>query len=255
MSMNHPIPTCWPAEVYDYERKTITDVAVGGIDLRKGNWIHCKWCNSTLKTTSFSLITWRSHQRRQTHRAREKEFLENNLQLPIVSCSSQSSVHSSAPTLKDTQATLPGIQSSQDHESLVLVRRDLQNNKKHQARYERDVNNVINAMTTLVTDQQSDLDSLQHQVQDLTRQIQGLKKEIEILRRKERQQKSRKEVVTTSFSSHRIPGSHVIGLKTKSDLCNGERFKIPRKTRSNNTAIKRNSMTDMDLFEKRFRLT
>ncbi|POM73967.1 Hypothetical protein PHPALM_9131 [Phytophthora palmivora] len=172
MSMNHPIPTCWPAEVYDYERKTITDVAVGGIDLRKGSWIHCKWCNSTLKTTSFSLITWRSHQRRQTHRAREKEFLENNLQLPI------------------------------DHESLILVRRDLQKNKQHQACYERDVNNVINAMTTLVTDQQSDLDSLQHQVQDLTRQIQGLKKEIEILR-----------------------------------------------------PIKRNSMTDMDLFEKRFRLT
>ena len=34
---------CWPLEVYDYEKKAITDEAVGGIDLHAGAWIHCKW--------------------------------------------------------------------------------------------------------------------------------------------------------------------------------------------------------------------
>ncbi|EEY65015.1 uncharacterized protein PITG_16470 [Phytophthora infestans T30-4] len=167
----------WSMEVYDYERRTITDTAVGGIDLRKGCWIHCKWCNSTLQTTAFSLKSWEMHQTRKTHLLRGQRLLGE--------CS----------------------QPQFEIESLMLVRRDLHLNKQHQARYERDVTNVINAMTSLVSDQHKDLDTLQLQVHDMTREVAGLKKQVEGLRHKKQKPK-------------------------------------PRRT-----------MTEMDIFEKRFRLT
>ncbi|OWZ05035.1 hypothetical protein PHMEG_00022954 [Phytophthora megakarya] len=218
MSMNHPIPMGWPVEVYDYEKKTITDEAVGGIDLRKGSWIHCKWCNSTLKTTSFSLVAWQSHQRRRTHLVHEQRG---------------------------------GSQPVIDHELLMVVRRDLHKNKQRQSRYERDVRHVINAMTNLVSDQQSDLRSLQHKVQNMVRQMGTLKKEVEILRRNERQQKSKAIQKEVGITSQWNPVGH---LKAKSGLSNGGRYNISQKPRNNNKIRKRNSMSDMDLFEKRFQL-
>jgi hypothetical protein len=43
MSKSRVTTLRWPTEVYDYDTQLITDAAVGGIDLRKGCWIHCKW--------------------------------------------------------------------------------------------------------------------------------------------------------------------------------------------------------------------
>ncbi|KAF1793374.1 hypothetical protein GQ600_7942 [Phytophthora cactorum] len=150
-----------------------------------------------------------------------------------------------------TPRSLLGIQSSQEHESLMLVRRDFHLNKQHQARYERDVTNVINAMTSLVSDQQGDLDTLQLQVDGMTREIEGLKKQVEVLRRNERQRQVRapqKEVVrSTSCASQRIPASHALNPEA--------RLKIPQKVAATKKRKIRLSMTEMDLFEKRFRLT
>eukprot|EP00644_Phytophthora_capsici_P014683 jgi/Phyca11/128799/e_gw1.78.93.1 len=169
-------PLLWPIEVYDYERKAITDAAVGGIDLRRGHWIHCKWCNSTLKTTPFSLASWRTHEKGQLHCTHKQEF--------------------------DSSASQPHF----NFESLKVVRRDLYQNKQQQARYERDVTKVINAMTSLVSDQQNDLDALQLQMRAMTREMEGLKRQVTFLR--------------------------LSVKKTKIDC-----------------------FTEMDIFEKRFRLT
>ncbi|KAG7389868.1 hypothetical protein PHYPSEUDO_009382 [Phytophthora pseudosyringae] len=260
MSKKNSVAAHWPMEIYDYERKAITDAAVGGVDLRKGCWIHCKWCNSTLKTTSFSLATWRAHQKVKAHRIQAHELLGSGSHPQFVSCSSQSSVYSSTSSLPDTQKTFLGIQSSQDHESLVRVCRDLHQNRQHQARYERDVTSVINAMTSLVTDQQSDLNTLQLEVNDMTREIEGLKEQVGVLRRNGNQQKNvrapQKVVVAASQNtSQRIPASRMLTVKAQSTRNNEERFKIPHKAASTKKTNKRNSMTEMDVFEKRFRLT
>ncbi|KAG2775335.1 hypothetical protein PC129_g10022 [Phytophthora cactorum] len=259
MNKKSSAPMHWSMEVYDYERKTITDASVGGIDLRKGCWIHCKWCNSTLKTPAFSLTIWKTHQGRRKHLIHGQKFLDDTSQPPFVTCSSQSSAHSSTSSMPGTPRSLLGIQSSQEHESLMLVRRDFHLNKQHQARYERDVTNVINAMTSLVSDQQGDLDTLQLQVDGMTREIEGLKKQVEVLRRNERQRQVRapqKEVVrSTSCASQRIPASHALNVRSYSGYSPEARLKIPQKVAATKKRKIRLSMTEMDLFEKRFRLT
>ncbi|EGZ19239.1 hypothetical protein PHYSODRAFT_488260 [Phytophthora sojae] len=178
MSRKRDAPSRWPAEVYDYERRVITDPAVGGLDLRKGSWIHCKWCNTTLAlkvVNSYSLASWNTHQKGKKHCGHEQEFLGG------------------------------GSQPQLHHLQLMRVRRELQQSKQYQARHERDVANVINAMTNLISDQQGDLNSLQHRVSDMMHEIEALKKELERIQQKDQQRR-------------------------------------------------RNSVTDMDIFEKRFRL-
>ncbi|CAI5728065.1 unnamed protein product [Peronospora destructor] len=246
----------WSNEVYDYEKHVITDEAVGGIDVRKGRWIHCKWCNTTLKTTLFSLVSWKTHKKRKTHLIHEQKAVDGGLQPQIISCSSQSSARSS---VQDTPKMELGSQVSQDHESLVFVRRDLYKNKQDQARHERDVNNVINAMTSLITDQQSDLNSLQDKVHDMEDKIQELKKDLEIFRRKKNQQTNmrapqKKKTATTSFTAQYIPESRDFGRQTQGGHNNTAWYKIYGKSSSNDKTMKR-STSDMDSFEKRFRLT
>lgn len=221
-------------------------------------WCYAARCNSTLKTDFFSLASWKSHKKRKTHLIRVQEIMDGGSQPQFISCSSQSSAHSSTSSF---QKPLLGSQSSQDHDSLMFVRRDLHKNKQHQARHERDVNNVINAMTSLITDQQSDLNTLQHKVHDMKCEIQGLKKDLGRLSRKENQQKNvrapQKEVVaTTSYTTQRTPANRGFTVQTQGGHDNGAHFRISQKAcSSNNKAKKRNSMSDMDIFEKRFRLT
>ncbi|KAG1697362.1 hypothetical protein DVH05_016644 [Phytophthora capsici] len=246
-------PLLWPIEVYDYERKAITDAAVGGIDLRRGHWIHCKWCNSTLKTTPFSLASWRTHEKGQLHCTHKQEFVSSASQPHFVSCT-QSSAQESQSSLSDTQRALVRAQSSQNFESLKVVRRDLYQNKQQQARYERDVTKVINAMTSLVSDQQNDLDALQLQMRAMTREMEGLKRQVTFLRRKENQQENTRapqhEDVATPYNAKRYRAKQ----KTQRD-CNIERlFQIPHKA----VSVKKTKIdcfTEMDIFEKRFRLT
>ncbi|KAK1944449.1 hypothetical protein P3T76_004361 [Phytophthora citrophthora] len=239
-------------KVYDYERKVITDAAVGGIDLRRGHWIHCKWCNSTLKTTSFSLVSWRTHEKGQLHNTHKQEFLSSASQPHLVSCT-QSSAQESPSSLPDTPRALVQVQSSQNYESLVVVRRDLHLNKQQQARHERDVTKVINAMTSLVSDQQNDLDALQFQMRNMKREMESLKRQVTFLRRKENQQKNSRapqhEDAATSYSVKRIRPRE----KTQGDCNNGRRF-VPQKT-ANIKTTKMECFTEMDIFEKRFRLT
>ncbi|ETL79827.1 hypothetical protein L917_19617 [Phytophthora nicotianae] len=252
------VPLHWPKEVYDYGQKTITDAAVGGIDLRKGCWIHCKWCNMTLKTPAFSLVMWKTHQQRRKHLLHEQKILNDSSQPPFVTCSSQASVHSSTSSMPGTPTSLLGLQSSQEHESLMLVRRDLHLNKQHQARYQRDVTNVINAMTSLVSDQQGDLDTMQRQVNDMTNEVEDLKKQVEILRRKERQKQvgaPQYEVIRPdSRTPRRIPASHALSVKTNGDYSKERQLKNPQKVAKTKKPKIRHSMTEMDLFEKRFQL-
>ncbi|KAL3660658.1 hypothetical protein V7S43_014412 [Phytophthora oleae] len=252
--MKRSVPLLWPIEVYDYERKAITDAAVGGIDLRKGHWIYCKWCNSTLKTTPFSLASWRTHEKVQTHRLHEQELLSGGSQPHFVSCT-QSTAQGSPSSLPDTQMNLKGVQSSQDYEAFMAVRRDLHQSKQHQARYARDVTNVINAMTSLVSDQQNDLDALQHQMHNMTREMEGLKRQVEIFRRTENQQKSTRAsqnevVAATSNNVKRVPAR-----ETPRSVFIEKRFQIPTKTASVKTINKMDSFSEMNIFEKRFRLT
>ncbi|CAH0488332.1 unnamed protein product [Peronospora farinosa] len=239
----------WPIEVYDYERKVITDEAVGGIDLRRGR------CNTTLKTTLFSLVSWKTHKKRKTHSIHQQKAVDGGSQPQIISSSSQSSVLS---LVQDTPKIVLGSQVSQDHESLMFVRRDLHKSKQHQAQHERDVNNVINAMTSLITDQQSDLSSLQDKVHDMEDKIQELKKDLEIFRCKKNQQTNmrapqKKRTATTSFTTHYIPESRDFGRQTQGHD-NNTWYKISGKSSSNNKTMKR-STSDMNSFEKRFQLT
>ncbi|CAH0478016.1 unnamed protein product [Peronospora belbahrii] len=250
----------WSIEVYDYERKAITDEAVGGIDLRRGYWIHCKWCNTTLKTTSFSLVSWKCHTKTKTHLVREQKTGDGSSQPQVISCSSQSSVHSLTTSLQESGKVSLGGQSIEDHESLMLVRRDLYKNKQDQARHEKDVNNVINAMTNLITEQQSDLNSLQDKVYDMKHEIQELKKELHIFHCKKTEQKNmrapqKKIAALTSFTTRHIPESRGFPKKTEGGHNNGAWFRSSGKnSSSNNNKMKRNT-SDMDNFEKRFRLT
>ncbi|KAI9991683.1 hypothetical protein PInf_017032 [Phytophthora infestans] len=239
----------WSMEVYDYERRTITDTAVGGIDLRKGCWIHCKWCNSTLQTTAFSLKSWEMHQTRKTHLLRGQRLLGECSQPQFVTCS-QSSIHTSTSSQPGTPMSLLELQPSQEIESLMLVRRDLHLNKQHQARYERDVTNVINAMTSLVSDQHKDLDTLQLQVHDMTREVAGLKKQVEGLRHKKQVRTPQKEIARPI--SRRNPDSHVSSVRS---YTNEGRFRVPKKATITKKPKPRRTMTEMDIFEKRFRLT
>ncbi|KAH7460801.1 hypothetical protein KRP22_007639 [Phytophthora ramorum] len=240
----------WPSEVYDYEREMITDAAVGGVDLRKGAWIHCKRCNSTLKMSAcFSLTSWKNHLRGKTHLSHEEEFLPGSSQPQFVSISSQSSVHSSVSGFQDVPGTVVTSQLSQDHE-LMFVRRDLHHNKQHQARYQRDVSNVISAMTSLITDQQSDLDALQHTVADMTSKILALQKDVERLRHKEEQKKPvqvppKKVAATVSYSNQR---KRKISVEVQGGRSNRGSYNNSQKKGKEKT------LTDMDIFEKRFQL-
>ncbi|KUF98574.1 SPX domain-containing protein 1 [Phytophthora nicotianae] len=150
------------------------------------------------------------------------------------------------------------ITDAAEHESLMLVRRDLHLNKQHQARYQRDVTNVINAMTSLVSDQQGDLDTMQRQVSDMTNEVEDLKKQVEILRRKERQKQVRApqyEVIRPdSRTPRRIPASHALSVKTNGDYSKERQLKNPQKVAKTKKPKIRHSMTEMDLFEKRFQL-
>ncbi|GMF24926.1 unnamed protein product [Phytophthora lilii] len=160
------------------------------------------------------------------------------------------------PSSQDGQRTRAGSQVLQDYESVVLVRRDLHQSKQHQARHERDVTNVINAMTNLIADQQDELDSLQHQIQDMTREIGTLKNDVKQLKIKQAQLKSssasQKKVATAVLkSSHRKPVTFEFGA----DAQHYPHHKDRVKTFSISSKKKRNTVTDMDIFEKRFRLT
>lgn len=226
------------------------DAAVGGIDLRKGCWIHCKWCNTTLKTTPFSLTSWKIHERRKTHVANGQIAADGCSQPHIVTSSSQSSAHGSPTSFLGTPKTPLSIQSSSDYNTLMLVKRDLHQNKQQQARYERDVTNVINAMTSLVSDQQSDMDSLRCLVQNMRREIEGLKSQVAFLRQKRKQnaQPPRKSASRTEFYDFQQSLRNNEFSVRCQDLqrCN----KVSKTMRVKTKA----SMTDMDLFEKRFRL-
>uniref|UniRef100_A0AAV1TVV4 BED-type domain-containing protein n=1 Tax=Peronospora matthiolae TaxID=2874970 RepID=A0AAV1TVV4_9STRA len=252
--------SCWPLEVYDYEKEAVTDEAVGGIDLHAGAWIHCKWCNTTLPTTSHSLSRWKTHKKTKTHVKCKQKSVEGELfvQPQIISCSSQSSVSSSV----DPPQLLSGSQLPLlDQDSLLFVRRHLYKNKQHQSRHERDVSNVINAMTSLVTDQQSDLTTLQDKMLDMTQQIQQLKKELEMLRRKRSQQQNNVQARPpeidastpyaafhrTQFASLGRPeNTHKQGSRTKQTRPSSSSKRSKRMTMG--------SMSDMDEFEKRFQL-
>ncbi|KAE8893472.1 hypothetical protein PF005_g14796 [Phytophthora fragariae] len=263
MSRKRDAPARWPAEVYDYERRVITDAAVGGLDLRKGCWIHCKWCNTTLAlkvANSFSLTSWSTHQKGKTHRGHEQEFLGGSSQPQLISCSSQSSVRSSTSTFQNVCRTPTGSQSPQYNQQLIRVGRELHQSKQYQARHERDVANVINAMTSLISDQQGDLDSLHRQVNDMTHEIEALKKDVERLRRQEGQQRrvqspQKKVVTTTSYTCTAKPESRMIFAGAQGSRNTAGHYRIKPKTQNKNSSCnKRNSVTDMDIFEKRFRL-
>ncbi|KAJ8524434.1 hypothetical protein ON010_g16684 [Phytophthora cinnamomi] len=250
MSRKRDAPACWPPEVYDYERRVITDAAVGGLDLRKGSWIHCK---------CYSLASWITHQKGKTHRGHEQEFLGGGLQPQHISCSSQASARTSPPNSQDLCKSPARSQSPQQHlRTLMRVRHELHQNKQYQARHERDVANVINAMTSLISDQQGDLESLQNQVNDMAHEIEALKKDVGRLRRQGNQQRreqapQRKVVATAPYSC--TPKSSGHGEAQGHRSTEGY-FKIkPKKTQNKNSNCnKRNSVTDMDIFEKRFRL-
>jgi hypothetical protein len=229
-------------------------------------------CNSTLKTCAFSLAGWRMHQTEKLHQLRGTELVASASQPQVISCSSQSSarsfssqtsVRSLPANIQDSRVSVLGGQSPQNDASLVLVRRDLHLNKQHQARYERDVANVVNSMTSLIADQQSDIDQLQHKVHDMTREIQGLKKNVELLRRKERQQRDvqpppRRKATTNSYPCQRKPASRRVPVKAQGGQNKGMRFRIntiPHTTTSSKNSYKNTGMTDMDIFEKRFQLT
>ncbi|KAI9906378.1 hypothetical protein PsorP6_002794 [Peronosclerospora sorghi] len=249
----------WPIEVYDYDKKSITDEAVGGIDLRRGCWIHCK-CNVTLKTTHYSLYSWKNHEMSKTHMDHNQKneggksqphVTSGESQPQVTSCSSQSISHSSPLSIQNSaKISVEGLQS-QEYDSLVFIRRDLYRNKQHQARHERDVSNVINAMTSLITDQQSDIKTLLDKVYEMKNEIQGLKHDLTVIRQREKQrmQAPHKETATTiSYTAHRASPSHVLSR-------NATRFRIFQMTPTYNRVRKtRSRMSDMDIFERRFNL-
>ncbi|CAI5735778.1 unnamed protein product [Hyaloperonospora brassicae] len=259
--------TCWPLEVYDYGAKAITDEAVGGIDLHGGGWIHCKWCNTTLKTTSFSLGSWTTHKKTKTHViCGQKTVGRDLLQPQVISCSSQSSAHSSMSSTMDTRKLVSGSHLLLDQDSLLLVRRHLYKNKQHQWRLERDVNHVINAMTSLVTDQQSDLTTLRDKMNDMAQEIQRLRNDLETLRRKRRQQPAPplQHNVRARPTEIAAPTSYVTPRRLSASYGRvSHAIKHEPRTRqtvptSNSKRSKRmammGSLSDMDDFEKRFQL-
>ncbi|CEG46968.1 uncharacterized protein PHALS_03636 [Plasmopara halstedii] len=222
------------------------DTAVGGIDLRKGCWIHCKWCNSTLKTTPFSLTSWKLHERRKSHIVNGQKSADSWSRPQSTMNSSQASTQGSTLSLSETPKTSLEFHSSQDMNSLTLFRRDFYQNKQKQDRYARDVTNVINAMTSLVSEQHSDIETLNDLVLDMRREIEGLKSQVENLRLKRKQDMaaSRKRINKASFHDfNQIASRHVPSVRAQN-------HKIAY---AMNAAPKTN-MTDMDIFEKRFRL-
>ena len=185
---------------------------------------------------------------------------ELSVQPQIISCSSQSSASSSM----DPPKLLSGSQLPLlDQDSLLFVRRHLYKNKQYQSRHERDVKNVINAMTSLVTDQQSDLTTLQDKMLDMTQQIQLLKKELETLRRKRSQQQSNvrarppERVASTSYTAHHRTQFASLG-RPENTHKQGSRTKQTRPSSSSSSKRSKRmamgSMSDMDEFEKRFQL-
>ncbi|KAL4102403.1 hypothetical protein PRIC1_006148 [Phytophthora ramorum] len=188
----------WPSEVYDYEREMITDAAVGGVDLRKGAWIHCKRCNSTLKMSAcFSLTSWKNHLRGKTHLSHEEEFLPGSSQPQFVSISSQSSVHSSVSGFQDVPAP-----------SSIPAR------------------------------------------PDMTSKILALQKDVERLRHKEEQKKPvqvppKKVAATVSYSNQR---KRKISVEVQGGRSNRGSYNNSQKKGKEKT------LTDMDIFEKRFQL-
>ncbi|GMG16200.1 unnamed protein product [Phytophthora fragariaefolia] len=219
-------------------------------------------CNTTLAlkaANSYSLDSWKAHQTRKTHCDHEQKFLGSQPQL--VSSSSQSSVHSSTSNVQDSSKISAGSQPSQYYQELRHVRRELQRSKHYQARHERDVANVINALTSLVSDQQGDLDSLQRQVNEMTEEIEALKKDVERLRRKEIQQRRvpavpQKKVPTTKPFSHPPKSVSRSGFgKVQGKQNTGGHYKIKPMALKIKSSKRNNNLTDMDIFEKRFRLS
>ncbi|TDH71076.1 hypothetical protein CCR75_004679 [Bremia lactucae] len=202
----------------------------------------------TLGTTSFSLASWKSHQKTEMHNKQMQIYSDNCSQPPKVTSSSESSVYCTSQSLATTQETSLELQVSQDHQSLILIKRDVHQNKQQLTRYERDVTNVINAMTNLVSDQQKDMDALQLLVHDMRTQIEGLKKKVDFFRAKNRSKNAQEIRRPTSILSQSFPANYVLSMSPQNYE---RRYQNSQRVMKDKT---RSSMSEMDMFEKRFRL-
>ncbi|KAG7402237.1 hypothetical protein PHYBOEH_003496 [Phytophthora boehmeriae] len=251
---------CWPSEIYDYEQGTITAEGVGGLDIHEGRWILCECCDSELKVLPpFSITGWEAHKKTKTHLMHKEKFENGPSQAHNVSFS-QSSNCSTPPAFQKEKTVCSPIARAEELDMLAEIRHDLEIQKHQQRQYEREVKDVIDAMTSLIGDQQNDLGNLRLQIHSMASAMESFRREIADLRQKDRRQKvvqpsQQKPYTAHSFTSKQKTTSRKFSTKIQGDRDRGRRSLSNKKeSKYSDVGVTDNSFIDMDIFEKRFHL-